>query len=499
MSISGLKNILLKPMDSAGLAVVRILYGIIIIYESYYYNNKAFINNQFTGQIIHFKYRFFEWVSAPTTTGMQAVLILYGLAGFAITLGIFYRLAAFIAASCISYIFLIDSTNYLNHFYLVIIFAIIMFFIPAHRCWSLYALLKPSRVKEHIASWCIWLLRAQLIIVYSYAALAKMNVDWINGMPLYYWIGDFATETGIEAYLGSAVVIYLFTYGGLLYDLLVIPGILYRKTRALAYCFSIGFHLMNYYLFNIGIFPWFMLATTTIFFDSSWPRDFLHFFFPKSRFFKPLDLSSIPIKTTLGLKYRFVFACIFVHLAIQALFPLRHFLYPSYVAWSEEGHNFSWHMKLRDKDGSITFTMRDPETNNIYIIDNKQFLMKRQIDKMATRPSLALQFAHYLRDRYSKTLPIEIYADSWVSLNYRKPQRLIDPTINLSTINIKEYNNTWILPLRQPVWNAENKKNRFGTAFKNDEIAKRALSSIPNYSRLQNNKFLSPAQAHNQK
>ena len=468
-----LKKLAFTPLDISGLAIIRMLYGLIIIYESWRYCDMRVINHHFTGQILYFKYRFFEWVEPLSPLGIKLLFIIYGFAGIAIFLGIFYRLATSVAAFCISYIFLLDATNYLNHFYLIIIFASLMFFIPAHKGWSLYALIFPHKAQSSVPGWSIWLIRAQLIIVYSYAALAKMNVDWMNGMPLYDWIGYQATDTGIESLLDTVPVIYLFTYGGLLYDLLVIPGLLIKRTRALAYCCSIGFHLMNYYLFNIGIFPWFMLATTTIFFETCWPREFLNFFFPHR--FLPVDLrGALPAKISFWPRVGFI--ALGAHLAFQALFPLRHFAYPNYVGWSEEGHNFSWHMKLRDKSGEAIFTLRDPDTGKKIQINPERYLTKRQIDKMANRPYLTLQFAHFLRDRYTRPheRPAEIYVDSWVSINGREPQRLIDPRVNLSNITIKEFGNTWILPLKQPVWNAENKKNRFGPALKYDETAKQA-------------------------
>src|SRR5262245_41842908 len=216
LALKRFKDELYKPTDASGLAVVRMLFGLIIMYEAWRYVDLSRIVIKFNEQSFYFKFRFFEWVEPLSIAGMQWLFIIYGIAGLAICLGIFYRLATLIAAFCISYIFLIDATNYLNHFYLVIIFSIMMFFIPAHRCWSLNAWLFPKKSSASVAGWCIWLIRAQLVIVYSYAALAKMNVDWINGMPLYDWIGMEVSDRGIENFLGEPWSIYGFTYLGLL-------------------------------------------------------------------------------------------------------------------------------------------------------------------------------------------------------------------------------------------------------------------------------------------
>lgn len=475
---SRIYDALYRPMDIAGLAVMRMLFGIIVMTEAFRYTDLIRIVAKFSVQDFYFKFRYWEWVQPISPYAMRWIFIAYGISGLLILLGLFYRLATLTTIFCISYIFLVDATNYLNHFYLVIVFSGIMFFLPAHKGWSLYALFNPKKSASTVPGWAIWLPRIQLTIVYFYAAIAKMNVDWLNGMPLYDWIGDRAPgSTGIEAYLNLPVVIYFFTYGGLLYDLMVAPLLLVKRTRAIGYCLSISFHLTNYYLFNIGIFPWFMLATTTIYFDTSWPRALLNFFF-KNKFW-PIYVGR-PAPEHLNSWQKYGLSLLIFHIVFQVFFPLRHFVYPGYVGWDEAGHNFSWHMKLRGKMGKAIFTVKDPDTQKTKEIDPEQYLTERQVDKMVTRPYYILQFAHFLRDRYTAPgeKPAEVYAQTKVKLNGRKYQRLIDPEINLSTIEPSEIPGSWVMPLRQPVWNAQHKKNRFGPAFKNDEIAIRATTNL---------------------
>lgn len=469
---------LYRPMDIAGLAVMRMLFGIIIMFEAFRYIDLIRIVAKFHEQEFYFKFRYFEWVPAVSPYEMRFVFIAYGISGLLIFVGLFYRFAALVAAFCISYIFLVDAINYLNHFYLVIVFSFMMVFLPAHKGWSLHALFSPTRALSSVPGWAIHLPRIQLAIVYFYAAIAKMNVDWINGMPLYDWIGGRSSySTGVEAYLYLPAVIYFFTYGGLFYDFLAAPMLLMKRTRAAGYCLTLSFHLTNYYLFNIGIFPWFMIATSTIFFESSWPRSFLNFFL-RNRFW-PVYLGN-PAPASLSRMQTVWLVAMMVHLSFQALFPLRHFVYPGYVGWDEAGHNFSWHMKLRGKSGKAVYTVRDPDTGKTQVIDSERYLTKRQMEKMASRPFLVLQFAHFLRDKYTLPgeKPAEVYVETKTRVNGRKSQRLIDPTVNLSNIEPSEVPGDWVFPLRQPVWNAQHKRNRFGPAFKNDEIAMRATKDL---------------------
>ena len=83
---------------------------------------------------------------------------------------------------------------------------------------------------------------------------------------------------------------------------------------------------------------------------------------------------------------------------VQVLVPLRHFAIPANVHWTEEGHNFSWHMKLRDKDSHGYFVVSDPLTSEAWRVDPGQYPTSRQLRKMTSRPEMILQFAHFLED-----------------------------------------------------------------------------------------------------
>lgn len=72
---------------------------------------------------------------------------------------------------------------------------------------------------------------------------------------------------------------------------------------------------------------------------------------------------------------------------------------------------------------------------------------------MATHPDMILQFSHYLaavslnagHDR------VQVRGDVHVSLNGRRPQRLIDPTVDLASEPRTLRPAAWILPLTEPL------------------------------------------------
>ena len=108
-------------------------------------------------------------------------------------------------------------------------------------------------------------------------------------------------------------------------------------------------------------------------------------------------------------------------LTFQILFPLRHLLYPGNVSWTEEGHRFSWQMKLRDKKSEIFFTVVNPQTKQAWEVWPQNVLMRHQ-GSMQTQPDMILQFAHYLEQVWREDYNIEdveVRARVCTSLNGR--------------------------------------------------------------------------------
>jgi hypothetical protein len=139
-----------------------------------------------------------------------------------------------------------------------------------------------------------------------------------------------------------------------------------------------------------------------------------------------------------------------VYMAVQVLLPLRHFLYPGEVSWTEEGHPFSWHMKLRDKEATALFTLNDPASGRVWTVDLRQ-CQNRQCDKMAGQPDMIIQFAHHLaEEKRREGYPnVEVRALVLASLNGRRPQLLIDPAVDLAKVRRSMWPASWIVPLTE--------------------------------------------------
>ena len=136
-------------------------------------------------------------------------------------------------------------------------------------------------------------------------------------------------------------------------------------------------------------------------------------------------------------------------LVIHTTIPLRHYFYPGDVSWTEEGHFFSWHMKLRVKVlEDMNFIAFDPSSNQVWTISLDE-LTRKQLIKLYHYPDLILQYAHRIADHFREQgyEDIEVYAEVKVGLNGREPQDLIDTQVNLAKQPRNLLHNTWIVPL----------------------------------------------------
>jgi len=288
----------------------------------------------------------------------------------------------------------------------------------------------------------LWLLQFQIGIVYFYGGLAKLSPDWLlHAQPMQNWLPK--PFPVFSQFMTHKQIAFFFSYGGFFLDLLIVPLLLWKRTRLLAFIAGLFFHLTNSQLFNIGVFPWFMIAGTMLFFSPDWPRQVL---------------KRLPWKATVQANEtprlsHLTFGLLLLYASFQILFPLRHWLYPGNVSWTEEGHRFSWHMKFRDKEMRYAFVVVDPVTRKFWKINPRNYLTSRQANKVGTRPDMILQFAKHLANEYEKKgVPgAEVHANVLISLNGRKAQPMIDPKIDLAAQPRNLLPAPWILPLKEPL------------------------------------------------
>ncbi len=441
---------LFEPIDIAWLVVFRIAFGALMLWDAFRYLSKGTVLRQYILPTFQFKYFGFEWVSPLPDDWMYLVFYVWGILALFILLGLWYRLSAILFFLTFTYVFLLDQTAYLNHNYLISLVSFLMIFLPANRNFSLDTLWKPHTRTEVVPAWTLWLLQFQIGIVYFYGGLAKLNIDWlVHAQPLREWLPK--PFPVLSQFMTHEHIAYFFSYGGLFLDLLIVPLLLWKRSRLLAFIAALFFHLANSQIFHIGIFPWFMIAATLLFFPPDWPRQIL-----KRLPWKTARQGSSPPLAQLNGSPRLPLltsGLLLLYASFQILFPLRHWLYPGDVSWTEEGHRFSWHMKLRDKEMRYLFVVVDPVTRQSWNINPKDYLTTRQANKVGTRPDMILQFAKHLAKEFQKKgFPgVKVHASVFISLNGRKAELMIDPTVDLAAQPRNLMPAPWILPLKEPL------------------------------------------------
>jgi vitamin K-dependent gamma-carboxylase len=489
---------LFAPVDIAFLVAFRITLGLILLYHTLDYGSSGELRD-FVDPQFHFKYYGWEWVSVPQGNTIYYLFAVLGFSSFFVAIGFCYRASAIVMFGTFLWSFLAERCLYNNHYYLTALIAFWMIFMPAARAFSIDAWLgqsfRPLREangwQQFCEAWNLGLLRFLVGLPYVFGAVAKLNSDWLNCEPMR--LGMAVKKDRVHVILGQFFeqewMVVLFSYGGLLLDLLIVPALLYRPTRWIAFGFGVVFHILNLYLFDIGYFPYFMIPATLIFFEPSWPRNAAAGVsavlqlacknlpdaitaIPQQmrRWQAPLEQPVFDAAAPLGWRRRSLIVTLVMFCSFQIIWPLRHYAIGGNPSWTEEGHLFSWHMMLRNKVCLLFFLKKDPHTGETSLVNyhpsakevgGRPYLTDRQATKLGKDPHMLVQYAHFLaeKEKEKSGKSFEIRAISLVALNGRRPRLLINPNVDLARmepgwklLNMnRPANDPLILPLDEPL------------------------------------------------
>jgi len=433
-----------RPVDPAGLAVFRLLFGLTMALATLRFVLYGWVDELLVAPPYHFTYLGFDWVKPLSHGAMLAVFALMGLAALSLAVGFFTRVSAALFGALFTYAELIDKATYLNHYYFASLVALLLVFLPSGATWSVDAWRRKrggEATSPSVPAVAYALLRVQAGVVYVYAGLAKLDADWLlRAEPLRTWLRARVESPLFTALASEAWVAYAMSWAGAAFDLAVVPLLLFRKTRPYALAAAVLFHFTIWLLFPIGVFSFVMLAAVTVFFAPAWPRRFvgravrLAPFTPSDGFAKPRS---------------WALALAGVYVAVQLLVPLRFALYPGPVNWTEEGFRFAWRVMLVEKAGHVEFDVTSASPPAKFHVFPRHELTPLQLRQMATQPDMIADFARHLRERYEAHghRDVRVFADAWVSFNGRRSQRFVDPNVDLASVPRSFAPKRWILPL----------------------------------------------------
>ena len=418
---------------AAPLAVFRIAFGLLILASVVRFWAKGWIAELYLQPKFFFPYYGLEFIK-PLGAYTYALFAVCGGCALLVALGWHYRSAAAGLFLSFTYIELMDKSTYLNHYYFVSLVALLLVFLPAGAFFSVDAARHPGRWHGQVPRWTVDALRLLVGIVYVYAGLAKLNSDWLlAAQPLRIWLpakNDLPLVGFLFNYPATA---FVFSWFGAFYDLTVPFFLLNRLTRPYAYAAVVVFHVLTAILFPIGMFPYVMIVAALVFFPAAFHQRLLE------RGRQLLRLPAAAARPSAPLVYRprvrlALLTGLSLFFLVQLLFPLRYWLYPRELFWTEEGYRFSWRVMLMEKLGQVQFKVVDAATGQARLVNNSEHLSVLQEKMMATQADMMLQFAHYLHDYYARqgVHDPRVYADAYVTLNGRLGKAYIDPAVDLA-------------------------------------------------------------------
>ena len=278
-------------VDATPLCTFRLLFGLAMAIESWRHYIWA------KDYIIPF---YFKWpvlqhlAPAPpgTESGMQAFFCALGAASLLMMIcgarmTYLYRFSAFLFAVLYLWFFSFDAAHYNNHYYLISLLSLFFCATDANR--------------SVVPQWQLKLFQVQILTVYFFAGICKLNSEWLRGYPTRITLFDAYDRAFADVFsevpkarqlvikdtlsILPQVLTWIISYGGLALDLtlpfILLPPVefmdrpgekpsqLRHRLRHFGIWLSVLFHGCNSLMFNIGIFPFMMICTNALFMTSS--------------------------------------------------------------------------------------------------------------------------------------------------------------------------------------------------------------------------------------
>lgn len=429
-----------EPVDNSPLVLFRGIFGLLIALEAGGAIATGWVRRVFVEPTFTFNFIGFDWLQPLGGETMYVLYAAMAVLGIMVMLGYYYRFAVISFGLLWTVSYLLQKTSYNNHYYLLILLCGMMAIVPAHCYWSIDV--KQGRVAQALTCprWCLLIFGLQVGIVYFFAAVAKLYPGWLSGEVIADWLANKADYFIIGPWLQATWLPKVIAIGGVAFDALVVPLLLWKRTRLVAFVVGLAFHLFNSAVFHIGIFPYLMIGICVFYFP---PEQIRRWFFP-NKLSKEEEVA-----TTLYPKQPWLIALFAVYFVWQIYLPLRHHCYYGDVLWTEEGHRMAWRMMLRSRWGVVNFRVVDPATGKSWNPLPSDYLTPKQARKLAANPDMIWQFSQWLEKEYQRKgyADVEVFATAQASVNGSKLVPLTDPTVDLTEVDWTPFRHAdWIVP-----------------------------------------------------
>ncbi len=431
------------PVDARPLEIFQVLFGVVVALQVYSFLESDYIRTGILLPVTRFTYDWFPFIRPLPSAGMKLVLALTLVAPILIALNKFTRVAAAIYLVAFSYLFLLEESYYNNHFYFIILLTgFFLFYSPAG-----------DRGKKTVPGWLLLLFQFQVVVVYFYGGVAKLNADWVvNQQPVRALLAANAPQSPFPALTASEFAVWFIAYGGLAFDLAIGFLLWIRKTFRTAVWLTVIFHGTNFWIFNmgeggtIGIFPLLMIAANVLFAQPDSLRKWHAKLLPTGGR-KQAGPKSPTRAVTKAVPW-----LVWVFMAVQVLVPLRHWAVPGPVDWTGQQQWFSWRMKVSSRQSTAKFILRRFEGDEPAIVEPGRMINSMQLNMMTQHADMVYKFVQYLKSDLKERMNIDtaiINAEILVEFNGRPAQYFVDPERDLFDIEYEPCGpNDWILDLK---------------------------------------------------
>lgn len=263
------KKFLFQPINPFIVSVFRIIFGAFMFYQMLYYFSIDYTYQFMSRPQVLFPHEGFSFIKPFSTPTLRTIHFALLISTVFIIVGFLYRYAMLFFFLGFTYFFLIDKTLYNNHLYLISLISFVLIFIEADKNYSLKSLLLKKRSLTYIPAWNQYILIFLISLPYFFGGIAKLSYNWL-GTELPKIITEQAKDSFFFGLLSESATVTFITYSGILFDLLIVFILLYRKTRLIGLLLVLFFNISNHSILfgDIGLFPFLMICSTLLFFDS---------------------------------------------------------------------------------------------------------------------------------------------------------------------------------------------------------------------------------------
>ncbi|KAL8587542.1 hypothetical protein ACOMHN_000948 [Nucella lapillus] len=475
----GFVRLMSRPADPACLAYFRISYGILMLLDIF--NERGLSSaDLWWGDTEQCRFPLFDFLRPLPLQWMVILYLVMVLGAAGIVLGVNYRVSCLMHLLPYWYLLLLEKSRWNNHSYLFGILSFLLLLCDANRYWSLDGLFHTKIRNADVPMWNYALLRTQVFLVYFLAGLKKLDVDWVNGYSMTYLSSHWVFNPFKLLMTESQVDLLVVHLGGLTIDLFMGFLLFFDKTRLLGVLISTSFHLMNSQIFEIGMFPYAMMALTPLFFYANWPRSMFRMIPRSMRILTPDDddddtqpsqhclytkdqakaelivssdykdkghkQSSPATRASFQHHAAAVFAIIFI--VWQMFLPYSHFITKGYNSWTQGLYGYSWDMMVHSRSSQhIRITYVNKDTGDRGYLNPEVWSTSQ---RWTHNPDMIKQYSNCIAKHLQQhnIHNVELYFDIWISLNKRFQQRIVNPHVNIMTAEWSAFRTTpWIMPL----------------------------------------------------